>query len=163
MIRLAVAEDAPTLGAMARRIAQVPGQLASAPEELRDQDFRDRILSSSDRSRFVVVEVEGVAAGYGILEGHKLAALAHVVFLTLAVNEDFQGRGLGRALMEELLAWARAHGQIEKVELQVRSSNVRAIGLYESLGFVEEGRKSRRLKVGNGEYLDDVYMALWVA
>jgi putative acetyltransferase len=44
----------------------------------------------------------------------------------------------------------------------VRSSNEGAIALYRSLGFVEEGRKTRRLKVGAGEYLDDVYMALWV-
>ncbi len=49
-----------------------------------------------------------------------------------------------------------------KVELQVRSSNERAIALYRSLGFVEEGRKTRRLKIGPNKYLDDLYMALWV-
>jgi hypothetical protein len=38
----------------------------------------------------------------------------------------------------------------------------RAIALYRSFGFIEEGRKTRRLKIGPNEYLDDVYMALWV-
>lgn len=64
--------------------------------------------------------------------------------------------------MNELLRWARSNPRVEKVELQVRSSNDGAIALYRSLGFVEEGRKTRRLKIGSDEYLDDVYMALWV-
>jgi len=64
--------------------------------------------------------------------------------------------------MNELLGWARSDPRVEKVELQVRSSNEPAIGLYRSLGFVEEGRKTRRVKIGPGEYIDDVYMALWV-
>jgi hypothetical protein len=46
--------------------------------------------------------------------------------------------------------------------LQVRSSNTLAIKLYESLGFAEEGRKTKRLKYGPDDYQDDVYMALWV-
>jgi RimJ/RimL family protein N-acetyltransferase len=64
--------------------------------------------------------------------------------------------------MEYLIEWTKKHPKIEKFELQVRSSNTRAINLYESLGFVEEGRKTKRLKYGPNEYLDDVYMALWV-
>jgi RimJ/RimL family protein N-acetyltransferase len=64
--------------------------------------------------------------------------------------------------MNALLRWARSNPRVEKVELQVRSSNEPAIALYRSLGFVEEGRKTRRLKIGRNEYLDDVYMALWV-
>ena len=62
----------------------------------------------------------------------------------------------------ELVRSARSNPHVEKVELQVRSSNGRAIALYRSLGFVEEGRKTRRLKIGPNEYVDDVYMALWV-
>jgi hypothetical protein len=38
----------------------------------------------------------------------------------------------------------------------VRSSNERASALYRSLGFVEEGRKTRRVKIGPNEYLDDL-------
>ncbi len=64
--------------------------------------------------------------------------------------------------MNELLGWARSSPGVEKVELQVRSSNERAIALYRSLGFVEEGRKTRRLKIGPNAYLDDIYMALRV-
>jgi len=64
--------------------------------------------------------------------------------------------------MQYLISWARDNPAIEKFELQVRSSNERAIRLYESLGFREEGRKVKRLKYGPGVYVDDVYMAIWV-
>lgn len=64
--------------------------------------------------------------------------------------------------MNELLRWARSDPSVEKIELHVRSTNDAAIALYRGLGFAEEGRKTRRLKIGQNEYLDDVYMALWV-
>lgn len=111
---------------------------------------------------YLVAEVEGAVVGHAFLEALTLASTAHVVRLTIAVHEGHQRQGVGRALMNELLAWARSNPAVEKVELQVRSSNTPAIELYRSLGFVEEGRKTRRLKIGPGAYLDDVYMALWV-
>ncbi|MFN8608722.1 MAG: GNAT family N-acetyltransferase [Vulcanimicrobiota bacterium] len=163
-IRAARPEDAPALAAAAKKIAAEPGLLALRPEELHSQDFRTKIaaLSENNRARYLVIEVKGFLAGYAILEPHPWTALQHVAFLTIAVHQDFQGRGLGRILMQDLIEWARAHPHIEKLELQVRSANQRAIKLYESLGFAEEGRKTRRVKLATGHYLDDVYMALWV-
>lgn len=65
-------------------------------------------------------------------------------------------------LLHELLSWACATPRVDKVELQVRASNTRAIALYRGLGFVEEGRETRLLELGPGIYVDDVYMALCV-
>lgn len=45
-----------------------------------------------------------------------------------------------------------------RVELEVFASNTAAIALYEKLGFVVEGRKSRARKV-DGAYDDDLIMA----
>ena len=164
LIRTATPEDAEILADAEREIAKIPGRLASRPEELKTESFRERIttLARSDSGIYAVIEEGGTIAGHAVLEPHKLAVTAHVVVLTLAIHEGHQGRGLGRALMRYLIEWARARPQVEKFELQVRASNQRAIQLYESLGFVEEGRKTRRLKYGPGDYLDDVYMALWV-
>jgi len=152
------------LGAAQRAIASVPGMLASSPDEIDDDAVREMIVDLNDRGRghYVVAEHAGTIIGHALLEALPLAATSHVVRLTLAVHEGHQRRGVGRALMNELLCWARANPHVEKVELQVRSSNDRAIALYRSLGFVEEGRKTRRLKIGPNDYLDDVYMALWV-
>lgn len=162
-IRRARPEDAVELAAAERAIARVPGRLASRPDEIGDDALRATILEMERRGGvFFVAEEAGALVGHAFLEPLSLAATSHVVRLTIAVHEGHQGRGVGRTLMLELLAWARESPHVEKIELQVRSSNERAIALYRSLGFLEEGRKTRRLKIAPGEYLDDVYMALWV-
>ena len=122
------------------------------------------IVDLNDRGRgiYLVAEQAGAIVGHALLEALALAVTAHVVRLTIAVHEGHQRQGVGKALMNELLRWARATPWVEKVELQVRSSNEPAIALYRSLGFLEEGRKTKRLKLGPNEYIDDVYMALWV-
>lgn len=164
VIRKARPEEAPALAEAERVIARTPGQLASRPEELKDEDFRQKILAlnQSETGLYVVAEHNGILVGHAILDPLKLAVTAHVVVLTIAIHEGYQGRGFGKKLMAHLVAWARANPKIDKFELQVRSSNERAISLYKSLGFVEEGRKTRRLKYGPESYLDDIYMALWV-
>jgi ribosomal protein S18 acetylase RimI-like enzyme len=161
-IREARWEDAPLLAAAERTIASVPGRLASRPDEIDDDVIRKKILDLDGRGLYLVAEHAGTVVGHAFLESLSLAATSHVVRLTIAVHEGHQQKGVGRALMLELLRWARSNSRVEKVELQVRSSNEHAIALYRSLGFVEEGRKTRRLKIGPSEYLDDVYMALWV-
>jgi putative acetyltransferase len=161
-IRRARPEDAPLLAAAERAIARVPGKLASRVDEIHDDDMRRKIVELEGRGLFLVAEREGAILGHALLEPLALAATSHVVRLTIAVHEGHQRQGVGRALMNELLRWARASAEVEKVELQVRSSNEAALALYRSLGFAEEGRKTRRLKLGPDQYLDDVYMALWV-
>jgi ribosomal protein S18 acetylase RimI-like enzyme len=163
-IREARGDDAPLLAAAERAIASVPGKLALRPGEIDDDAVRQKILDLDDHGRgiYLVAEHAGTVVGHAFLESLPLAATSHVVRLTLAVHEGHQRQGVGRALMHELLRWARSNPCVEKVELQVRSSNDPAIALYRSLGFVEEGRKTRRLKIGPNNYLDDVYMAQWV-
>jgi len=163
-VRRARPEDAPVLAAAEREIARVPGQLASRPDEIDEGAVRRMIVDFDERRLgvYLVAEGPGGVVGHAYLEPLSLAVTSHVVRLLIAVHAGHQGQGVGRALMNELLAWARSSPHVEKVELQVRSSNDRAIALYRSLGFVEEGRKTRRLKVGPGAYIDDLYMALWV-
>jgi ribosomal protein S18 acetylase RimI-like enzyme len=163
-IREARQEDAPLLAAAERAIARVPGQLASLPDEILDDAVRQKIVDlDGGRGVFLVAERAGAVVGHAFLEPlSTLAVTSHVLRLMIAVHEGHQRQGVGRALMNELLRWAKPNPRVEKIELQVRSSNARAIALYRSLGFVEEGRKTRRLKIGPGEYIDDLYMALWV-
>ncbi|MGO8997021.1 MAG: N-acetyltransferase family protein [Polyangiaceae bacterium] len=161
-IRQARGEDAPVIAAAERVIASVPGRLAPLPDEIDDDDVRKKILELDDRGMYLVAEHAGTVIGHAFLEPLALAVTAHVFRLTVAVHEGHQRQGVGRALMNELLRWARSDPRVEKVELQVRASNGPAIALYRSLGFVEEGRKTRRLKIGPKEYVDDIYMALWV-
>ncbi len=81
-----------------------------------------------------VVEVEARIVGYSIL----MAAVGEGHVLNCCVTPDWQGRGLGRRLMQKLLATAAEHG-VQTLFLEVRTSNGRAISLYENLGFEAVG------------------------
>ncbi len=163
-IRNARVEDAEVLAEAQRVIARVPGRLASTPIEIKGEVFRERIdrLANSDSGRFIVVEADGEIVGHALLDPLKLAVTAHVVDLTIAVHEGYQGMGLGKKLLSHLIDWARSSPKIDRVELRVRSSNKNAIELYKRMGFVEEGRMVKRLKIGGDRYLDDLVMGLWV-
>lgn len=58
--------------------------------------------------------------------------------LVVAVEEDARGRGVGRQLMEGLLAVAHERG-VERVSLHVSRENERARRMYDALGFEETG------------------------
>jgi tRNA-Thr(GGU) m(6)t(6)A37 methyltransferase TsaA len=61
-----------------------------------------------------------------------------------------------------LIEWAKSNPEVEKIELNVRSSNLRAIRLYQKLGFNIEGRIRYRMKMPDGSYQDDLEMGLFV-
>jgi RimJ/RimL family protein N-acetyltransferase len=68
-------------------------------------------------------------------------------------------RGIGRALLRDLLAWARRDARVGRVELKVRAGNLRAQALYRSMGFVEEARFRNRVRRIDGVFEDDLGMA----
>jgi len=83
-------------------------------------------------------------------------AEVHVGTLGIGVHADYRGQGIGRLLMERALRQARTC-RIERVGLDVYSSNTRAIELYKSLDFEEEGIRRRARKV-DGIYEDIILM-----
>jgi ribosomal protein S18 acetylase RimI-like enzyme len=93
------------------------------------------------------------------LEGAPLMRLFDVARLTMAVTPARRDAGVGRALMAYAMELADQSQRIRKIELLTRANNARALHLYASLGFVEEGRLRARLRLEDGSYLDDVCMA----
>jgi putative acetyltransferase len=100
-------------------------------------------------------EIVGVA---GLHPVHPGLRRSHVRALGIMVASHCQGQGIGRALIQRLLAWADDWGNVLRVELTVHADNPRAIGLYRSLGFVEEGRH-RGFVLKKGEFVDALTMA----
>lgn len=80
---------------------------------------------------------DGVA-GYAV--AHHAADEGEI--LNLAVAPAHHRRGIGRALVEEVLARLAARG-VRAVFLEVRASNTAARALYAGVGFREVGRRAR--------------------
>lgn len=106
----------------------------------------------------IVAELEGKVVGFLHFAVQDKKRVEHVGSFALSVDADYRNQGIGRLMIEELLAWATVQPTIEKVALGVLSTNERAIALYRKLGFQEEGRKVREIRMGMGEYVDDVLM-----
>ncbi|WP_437786983.1 N-acetyltransferase family protein [Sorangium sp. So ce1097] len=132
---------------------------------------RDRAgLTAADGSALCLgAEMEGVGlAGEATLLRLRPRMVRHVGILGLGVHPEAQGLGVGRALIERLLEWARAHrdadgGRVRRVELYVRSDNARAIALYRSVGFAHEGTRRGFVRADDGAYVDDLVMGLSLA
>lgn len=82
----------------------------------------------------------------------------HVDIEKVAVDPRYQGRGLGRELMNQLISIA-ANAGIEMLTIDFRGDNERAAKLYKSLGFTEYGRLPRFVAVGTARY-DKMFYAL---
>jgi len=83
-----------------------------------------------------VAECEGAVVAYGIVA--MGAGEAHV--LNICVGEQMRGRGVGRQMLMLLLERSSQAG-MQDVFLEVRPTNMHAIALYQSVGFVEVGRR----------------------
>ena len=66
---------------------------------------------------------------------------------TIGVDPAYQGRGVGRRMLDELLTIAA--GGV--VHLEVRTDNVTAIALYRSVGFTEVGLRRRYYRISGAD------------
>jgi putative acetyltransferase len=108
--------------------------------------------------KLVAVAGEALAGMAGLHPVHPGLRRGHVRSLGVVVAPGWQGRGVGRQLLQRLLAWADDWAGVLRVELNVHAENARAIALYRSLGFVEEGRH-RGYVLRDGRYADALTMA----
>jgi ribosomal-protein-alanine N-acetyltransferase len=81
-----------------------------------------------------VDEADGQIRGYAIL----MPVVDEAELLTLGVAAAQQRKGVGRAILEDMLQLAREKA-MRRVFLEVRDSNSAAVNLYKSAGFKEVG------------------------
>jgi putative acetyltransferase len=108
--------------------------------------------------RLVAVADGRVVGSAGLHMASTSLRRSHVRMLGIGIASGFQGRGVGRLLIARLLEWADNWSGVLRVELTVHADNERAIALYRSMGFEEEGRH-RGYAMKDGRYVDALFMA----
>jgi putative acetyltransferase len=116
-----------------------------------------RALRRYPHAAVFVAEEDGRIVGRLSLARDRHPASAHVADLGLMVAAPYRRRGIGRALLEAAVEWAREAG-VTKLELHVFPHNEPAIRLYESFGFEREGYRRAHYRRA-GEYVDAILMA----
>lgn len=77
----------------------------------------------------------------------------------IVIAQQYCGLGLGRKLLDYLIAWANANGTTKKISLLTSENNYTAMELYKKVGFQVEGILKKDNYV-NGVYGDTIMMGL---
>jgi len=119
---------------------------------LRNLDRRENL--------YLVALIDGRLVGSADVNRGRQSKNAHTASLGIAIRREARGLGLGRAMLEEMLRWAKSAG-VRKLTLGVFATNESAIALYRQLGFKEEARLRGQV-VLQGRPVDELLMALWL-
>ncbi len=135
IVRDATPDDWPAIWAFLARIVQA-GDTFTYDPGMTEADAKAIWLV--DRT-VVAVEPGELVVGTANMYANRPGPGAHVASGSFMVDPAHSGKGVGRALCEEALAWAKREGYRAMQFNAVAESNTRAIALYESLGFETVG------------------------
>ncbi|WP_306392736.1 ribosomal protein S18-alanine N-acetyltransferase [Telluria beijingensis] len=116
-------------------------------------NFVDAVASGYDG--WTVREEDGALAGYYLL----MYALDEAHLLDVALSGKRQRQGLGRRLLDEIVARARSQGMVS-ILLEVRPSNERALEVYRRHGYIHIGRRKGYYPAGAAGREDAIVMRL---
>jgi putative acetyltransferase len=159
-VRRAEPADADALVDLAERVGSEEGRWILTSSSWRSAGEERRYLKAVQRhadAAVFVVEDDGRIVGRLSLARDPHPSSQHVADLGLMVSAGHRRRGIGKALLEQAVRWARESG-VRKLELHVFPWNEPALRLYESFGFEREGLR-RDHYARDGEYVDAVLMA----
>lgn len=159
-IRRATPADAGALVELGRAVSSEPEAWLITEGDWRNVGDERRYLRAVRRSPhaavFVAEDEGGIIARLSLARDSHPAS-PHVADLGLMVAVGHRRRGIGRALLEQAVEWARESG-IDKLELHVFPHNEPAIKLYDQFGFEREGVRRNHFRRG-GRLVDAVLMA----
>ncbi|MEX2217435.1 MAG: GNAT family protein [Phycisphaerales bacterium] len=171
-LRPASEDDAETLLAFLRAESATTDQVLTQPDEFPATADEERAkIREHDRTGGMLMlaliapapPASGPAlAGVLSIRPGQRRRNAHTAEFGITIAHAWRARGLGTLMLRAMLDWAANHPTIEKVCLQVFSTNPRAMALYERLGFREEGRQPGQAQLRPGHYVDNIHMGLWV-
>lgn len=136
--------------------------LLSYPDEISFGIDEERMylesLENSEKEINILAIYDGKIVGSsGINPIGNTFKIKHRANFGISILEKYQGLGLGRALTLACIKCAKDAGY-EQIELDVVKDNVKAIKLYESVGFKEFGRNPKGFKFIDGTYHELILM-----
>ncbi len=129
-------------------------------DEESERRFVEQMAANAD-SMYLLGVVDGEIAGLLLFQRERYRRMRHGGGLGVAIRLEWQRLGLGSAMLEAFLAWARSRPGIEKIKLEVFSTNGVAQKIYERLGFVVEGVRQGDVRV-KGRPVDLILMAKYL-
>ena len=160
-IREAVREDAARLIQYLEKIPYDTEFLTFGPGELTvSVHEQEKVIEESHKTRnkiMLVAEVNLEIVGCLNFRGGPRPRNEHAGEFGVSVSKKYWGQGIGSVMIEEMFEWAKVSTVVRKINLMVRSDNIRAVHIYEKLGFMREGVISRGVFI-SGQFYDYIQM-----
>ncbi|MDQ0792304.1 GNAT family N-acetyltransferase [Streptomyces sp. B1I3] len=134
LIRKATPEDWPAIWPFFRDIVTA-GETFTYPLELGEEDAKGWWLVPEPSRSVVAVDDVGTVLGTAKMNRNHMGNGSHVASASYMVDPRHSGRGVGRALCEYTVDWARTAGYRAMQFNAVVETNTRAVRLYRSIGF----------------------------
>lgn len=134
IIRDAVEGDLAQIARFFRDIVAA-GETYAYPEDLDDQAIADLWLERPPGRTVVAANDQGIVVGSAKMGPNRPGRGSHIATASFMVDPAAQGRGIGRALGEEAVRWARDQGYRGMQFNAVVETNAAAVRLWQSLGF----------------------------
>ncbi|OKJ72908.1 GNAT family N-acetyltransferase [Streptomyces sp. CB02460] len=134
LIREANPEDWPAIWPFFREIVAA-GETFTYPLDLQEADAADWWLLKPPNRTVVALADDGTVLGTAKMNKNHMGNGSHIASASYMVDPRHSGRGVGRALCEYSIDWARTAGYRAMQFNAVVETNTHAVKLYRSLGF----------------------------
>jgi len=122
------------------------------------ESVREQLVKYGENEHPLVAVVDGEIVGMIGLYVKTRPRIRHIAAIGMNVRDDWQGKGVGTALMRAAVDLADKWLNLTRIELTVYTDNEAAIALYRNFGFEIEGTM-RKAGFRDGEFVDAHMMA----
>jgi GNAT superfamily N-acetyltransferase len=167
-VRPARQEDSAGIVDVVETVASEAGYVVAArlAADLHRDDALMRFNEAEDRVFFVGTVADGdedageTVVGWLHVGGVKAPKMRHTATLTMGVLADYRDHGLGAALLNRGLAWARERGY-RKVYQNLPATNEGAVDFLEANGWTVEATREGHY-LFDDDLVDEVQLAIWL-
>ncbi|MCG3159042.1 MAG: L-amino acid N-acetyltransferase AaaT [Acidobacteria bacterium] len=122
------------------------------------ESVREQLAKGGEGDHILVAVVDGEVVGLIGLHAKTRPRINHIGEIGMSVRDDWQGKGVGSAMMRAVVDLADKWLNLKRLELTVYTDNEPAIALYRKFGFEVEGTM-RQSAFRDGEFVDAHMMA----
>lgn len=124
-----------------------------------------RIFSLSDtlnwfkttHPNYYIILNKGKKIGYFRLSNHSI--INQNIYIGADLHPKFWGKKLAYPSYQKFIGYLFFNYNLNKISLEVLSTNIRAYNLYKKLGFIQEGIKRQEVFKQN-QFIDSIIMSL---
>jgi RimJ/RimL family protein N-acetyltransferase len=157
IIRETTPDDAENLIKYVKKVSGETDFLTFSPDEFKttvekQKEYLKKYCERDNCLTIIAVNNENRVVGMLDFKGGAKSRTMHSGEFGITVLKGYWGKGIGKAMINYLIDWARNLGTVRKIDLKVRSDNNRAIKLYKNMGFIVEGEISRFFYIDGAFY-----------